>query len=188
MNISNETQQKINRFADEHSQHYLENTEMTYMEKLRGKSSRVKNKVGEKMAKFRSHSERGREVRGDIILYMNDYMSDLISQGMNEKEAFDKASAEMAEAGESKTRYDGIIDYYSKKSPEEYASEGIFYGGFSIIGIVTGGLIGYLTGGGRSEFLSGGWIDLLIGLGCGAVLGTGIAMIVNAVIGIVKRK
>ncbi|MCL2773321.1 MAG: hypothetical protein FWD71_08205 [Oscillospiraceae bacterium] len=193
MSISNETKQKINKFAEEQSQNYLENTEMTYMEKLRKKASGTKNKVGAKMAKLKSHSEKGLEVRDDMILYMSDYINDLISQGMSEKEAFDKASAEMeaagkTESGENGDLHDRIKEYYSAKAPEDYANEGMFYGGLPTIGIVIGGLIGYITGGGRTEFLNGGWIDMLVGILSGAVLGAGLAMVVIGIINAVKKR
>ena len=151
-NISGETKQKINKFAEEQTQNYLEQTEMTYMEQLRRKGSQTKNKVGAKFAKFKAHSAKGEEVRDDMVLYMSDYINDLISQGMSEKEAFDKASEEMAAANKSETdKYvqngdlnDRIRDYYATKSPAEYDSEGLIYGGFSTIGLVIGGFLGSL--------------------------------------------
>ena len=193
MSISNETKQKINKFAEEQTQNYLEHSEMTYMEQLRRKSSRTKNNIGAKLAKFKAHSKKGEEVRDDMVLYMSDYINDLISQGMSEKEAFEKASAEMKEAGKSESAqqsdlHDKIKEYYAGKSPAEYDSEGLIYGGFATIGLAVGGLIGYLISGGRAEFLNVGWIDMLIGAGCGAVLGTGIAMLVIGIAGAVKRK
>ena len=187
MSLTNETKNKINKFAQEQTQNYLETSEMTYIEQLRKKSSRTKDRIGAKIAKFKARSEKSEEVRDDMILYMSDYINDLISQGMSEQEAFDKAKSEMAEvskaeAGRHMDLNDRIEEYYKKKSPEAYETEGLMFGGFSTVGVVLGGLIGYITGGGRVEFLSGGWIDMLIGIGCGAVLGTGIAMIINAVI------
>ena len=192
MSLSNDTKQKINKFAEEQTQNYLESSEMTYIEQLRKKSARTKDNIGAKMAKFKAHSKKGEEVRDDMVLYMSDYINDLISQGISEHEAFEKAKGEMAAAGKSESGQnmdlnDKIREYYTKKSPEAYETEGLLYGGFSIIGIITGGLIGYIMGGGRFEFLSGGWIDMLIGIGCGAVLGTGVAMIVNAIMTSVKK-
>jgi len=190
MSLSNETNQKINKFAEEQAQNYLENSEMTYMEQLRKKSSRTKNKIGAKLAKFKAHSEKGSEVRDDMVLYMKDYINDLISQGMSEQEAFEKAKTEMTAAGETDQNgdfHDRFTEYYKQKSPAAYEAEGLLFGGFTTIGLVIGGLIGYISGGGRVEFLNGGWIDMLIGIGCGVVSGTGLAMIVNAIIISIKR-
>lgn len=192
MGLSNETKQKINRFAEEQTQNYLEGSEMTYIEKLRKKSNQTKNNIGAKMAKFKTHSQKGEEVRDDMVLYMSDYIDDLISQGVAEQEAFEKAKNEMSavsksEAGQNGDLHDRIKEYYAKKSPETYEAEGLIYGGFATVGLVIGGIIGYIAGGGRVEFLNGGWIDMLIGIGCGAVLGTGIAMIANAVMTAVKK-
>ncbi|MCL1858973.1 MAG: hypothetical protein FWF92_07030 [Oscillospiraceae bacterium] len=156
MSLSNETKNKINKFAEEQKQNYL----------------------------------KGDEVRDDMIIYMSDYINDLISQGMSEKEAFEKAKIETAAFSESKDNNDlkaKIEEYYKNKSPAAYESEGLIYGGFTTVGLVTGGLIGYAAGGGRIEFLNGGWIDMLIGIGCGIVLGAGIAMIANAIIISIKR-
>ena len=191
MSLSNETKQKINKFAEEQAQNYLENSEMTYFEKLRKKSSRTKSKIGAKLAKFKAHSEKGNEVRDDMALYMNDYIGDLISQGMSEREAFEKAKAEMIAVSESNEQngdfHDRFTEYYKQKSPAAYEAEGLLFGGFTTIGLVIGGLTGYIAGGGRVEFLNGGWIDMLIGIGCGVVLGAGVAMIANAIIISIKR-
>ena len=156
MGLSNETNNKIKKFAEGQKQNYL----------------------------------KGDEVRDDMIIYMSDYINDLISQGMPEKEAFEKAKTETVAFGESGNNKDlkaKIEEYYKNKSPAAYESEGLIYGGFTTVGLVTGGLIGYAIGGGRVEFLTGGWIDMLIGIGCGVVLGAGIAMIANAVVISVKR-
>jgi hypothetical protein len=144
------------------------------------------------MAKFKTHSKKSEEVRDDMILFMSDYINDLVSQGMSEQEAFEKAKTEMTAAGESESSRnmdinDRLEEYYKQKSPAAYEAEGLLFGGFSIIGVFLGGLIGYIAGGGRVEFLNGGWIDMLIGIGCGAVLGTGVAMIVNAIISAMKK-
>ena len=193
MSISNETKHKINKFADEQTQNYLERTEMTYMEQLRKKSNQTKNQIGAKLAKFKTRSKKGEEVRDDMALYMSDYINDLISHGMSEEEAFAKASAEMAAAGKSESEQNGdlgdkIKAYYENKSPAEYDSEGLLYGGFSTIGLVIGGFMGYLMSGGHVEFLNGGWIDMLVGMGVGSVLGVGIAMIVTGIIGVTKKR
>ena len=187
ISLSNETENKIKKFADEQTQNYLENSEMTYIEKLRKKSSQTKNRISAKMAKFKARSEKGEEIRDDMVLYMSDYINDLISQGISEQDALEKAKSEMilvnqSEAVQTKDLQERIKDYYENKSPEAYETEGLIYGGFSVIGVITGGITGYILGGGRLEFLSGGWIDLLIGIGCGAVLGVGVAMIINAIV------
>lgn len=40
MSFNHEIQQRINQFAEEQAQHYLEEAEMTYLEKLRKKPGR----------------------------------------------------------------------------------------------------------------------------------------------------
>jgi len=156
----------------------------------------LSNDINKKINKFAEEQKqnylKGDEVRDDMILYMTDYINDLISQGMPEKDAFEKARTEMTAVGESgkskdKDWNDKFKEYYKNKSPAAYEAEGLLYGGFTTIGLVIGGLIGYIAGGGRVEFLSGGWIDMLIGIGCGVIAGAGFAMIANAFIVSVKR-
>src|SRR5690606_27396664 len=95
MSFSRETVEKINKFAKEQSQHYLEEAEMTYMEKLRRKSDQTKGKIMAKLAKFKSHSDTALEAQNDMILYMSDYMKDLIAEGLSEQEAFEHAKKEL---------------------------------------------------------------------------------------------
>ena len=191
MSFSQETQQKINQFAKDQSQHYLEEAEMTYLEKLRAKSSATRQKIGKKLSRFKASSEKGQEAQNDMILYMSDYMNDLMSQGLSEQEAFEKAKKELASSGESdlhaglQERYQ---QYYANYNPADYETIGLFYGGFVVLGLIAGALIGYLTSGGRTEFLNGGWIDTLVGTGVGIFIGAGLGQISHAIIVAKMRK
>ena len=61
MNFSHETQKKIEQFASTQAQHYLEEAEMTYMEKLQAKAGRATHKIGRKLARFKSRSDQALE-------------------------------------------------------------------------------------------------------------------------------
>lgn len=191
MSFSNETQQKINQFAKEQAQHYLDAAEMTYMEKLRRKTEQTKQKAGRKLARFKGSSDQAREAQNDMILYMSDYINDLMAGGMTEPEALEKAKEQLAASSESGFNTDIQEQFrrcYENRNPADDEAIGLFYAGFTIIGLVGGALTGYITSGGRQEFLSGGFIDTIIGAVVGVLIGTGLALISHAVIAGRKRK
>lgn len=82
MNFSEETKEKIKQFAKEQSKYYLEEVEMTYLEQLRQKTGQMKSKFLEKFAKLKSRSDISIEAENDMILYMSDYMKDLMESGL----------------------------------------------------------------------------------------------------------
>ena len=185
MNFSNETQEKIKHFAKEQSRNYLEEAEMTYMEKLRRKSDQAKDKVGVKLSRFKGRSDKGLEAQNDLELYMSDYIDDLISQGLTEQEAFEKASETLKfNSGSEQAAHfnERLWDYIENRDPAEQEAIGAFYGGFILIAMVAGGLIGFLSSGGRESFLAGGWIDMVIGVGVGLLAGVGLGLISHGII------
>lgn len=191
MSFSHEMKDKINQFAREQSQHYLEEAEMTYMEKLKRKTGQTRNKVAAKLAKFKSRSETSLEAQNDMILYMSDYMNDLIAEGFSEEEAFGRAKEELkfpSETEKSADLQERFAEYYKNCDPVDYEAIGLFYAGFLFFGLSAGALIGFLGGGGRETFLSGGWIDTLIGVGVGTIVGIGLGLISNAIILLKKKR
>ena len=185
MNFSEETRRKIDGFAEEQSKYYLDAAEMTYMEKVRFKTEATKHKIDAKMARFKSRSEKAVEAQNDLTLYMSDYMGDLMSQGMSEQEAFEKAKVELevssgtdASAG-LRDRYN---EYYANLDIAAHEAIGLFYAAFVTLGLVLGALIAFLISGGRTQFTGGGWIDTLIGGGVGLLLGVGCAQLSHAII------
>ena len=68
---------------------------MTYMEKLRQEIGRGKKKVRSALGKLKSRSEASLEAENDMVLYMSDYMNDLIAEGLSEQEAFERAKDEL---------------------------------------------------------------------------------------------
>lgn len=191
MSFSNETNQKINQFAKEQAQNYLEEAQMTYLEKLRAKTSQTKRKIGRKLARFRGSSDQALEARNDMILYMSDYMNDLISQGLSEQEAFDKAKEELSAPGNSDFQADlheRFSQYYENRDPADYEAIGLLYAGFLFLGIAIGALIGFLASGGVPAFLQEGWIYTLVGTGVGTFIGLGLGELGHAILISVKRK
>ncbi|WP_019850194.1 hypothetical protein [Desulfitobacterium sp. PCE1] len=190
MSFSKEIREKINQFAKEQSQHYLEEAEMTYLEKLRRKTGETKSKVTVKLAKLKNRSERALEAQNDMILYMSDYMNDLIAEGYSEQEAFKRAKEELrfrSETAKSADLQERFAEYYLNLNPADYEAVGLFYAGFLFFGIAIGTLTGFLGSGGRAMFLAGGWIDTLIGTAVGITVGIALGLISNAIISLKKR-
>ena len=174
MSFSREIQEKIDRFTKEQSQNYLQNAEMTYIERLRRKSNSTKQKVGIKLEKFKGQSNKGLEAQNDMIVYMTDYMNDLILQGLTEQAAYEKAIEAMKFAGNTEQTADlteRFEQYYKNLDPAEYEAVGLLYAGFLFLGVSVGGLIGFIVGGGRNVFINGGWIDTIIGVVVGLIIG-----------------
>ena len=190
MSFSNETHEKINQFAKEQAQHYLNASEMTYMEKLRKKAGGTKKKIEMKLSRFKNNSDYSKELQNDMVLFMNDYMEDLILKGLTEEQALVKAKEDLVVSQENDfyTNFQTHIqEYYESYNQRDYEAIGLFYGGFLFLGITIGTLIGYIISGGKIEFQNGGWIDTLVGTGVGALLGISSGLISHAFIAIKKK-
>ena len=190
MSFSREIKEKINQFAKEQSQRYLNEAELTYLEKLRRKTGQTKSKVMAKLEKLKSRSETSLEAQNDMILYMSDYMNDLLAEGYSEEEAFARAKEELKFPGETAKSADlqeRFAEYYESRDPADYEAIGLFYAGFMFFGFSIGALIGFLGSGGREMFVAGGWIDTLIGAVIGGIIGIGFGLISHALI-VLKKK
>jgi hypothetical protein len=189
MSFSKETQQKIDRFAAEMSQRYLSDVEMTHLESLRKNVRQGMSSVGEQIAKFRAKSGKSIDAQNDLALYMSDYMSDLMSQGLTEQGAFEKAKMELSATNteQASDLHERFIQYYKNRDPAEEEAIGSFYGGFLFLGVAVGGLIGFLVSGGVPAFSADGWIYTLVGVVTGAFIGIGLGLISNAIIAAIKR-
>jgi hypothetical protein len=191
MTINSDTQQKIKQFSKEQAELYLNDAEMTYMEKLRRKAGKNREKVGQKLARFKNTSDKGQEIQDDMILYMNDYIADLIAGGMQEQEAFEKASTELrfaSQTDQSDELQERFAQYYATMDPADYEIIGLFYGGFAVLGMTIGALVGFLASGGVPAFTHTGWIYTLIGILAGVLIGTGCGLIANAILTPRSRK
>lgn len=163
---------------------------MTYLEMLRQKGGQARLKLSKKLARFKLSSERGQEAQNDLIVYMSDYMSDLIAQGMSEQQAFDKAKAELAAPGDSDIHaelQERFRQYYENLNPADYEAVGLLYGGFLFLGLAVGSVTGFIASGGVPTFLKDGWIYTLVGAGTGTVIGLGLGLIGNAIVFATKR-
>lgn len=191
MTFSDEMKDKMNQFAKEQSKFYLEDAEMTYIEQLRRKTGQAKGKITAALAKFRSRSDTALEAENDMVLYMSDYMNDLMAEGLSEEEAFERARQELrfrSDTKEAATLQDRFAEYYQNRDPADYEAIGLFYAAFVILGMVIGALTGFFGGGGRMTFLGGGWIDTLIGVAVGLFIGVGLGLLANAILVLRKSR
>jgi hypothetical protein len=185
MTLSNETQSRISEFAKDQSHHYLDAAQMTYLEKLQRKMRTTKHKATRKLNRFKSRSEQSIEAHDDMTLYMNDYVEDLISQGLSEEEAFSKAQADLAHDSDSdlatdiQERYvNQLTEYFAHQDPSLQEAIGLYYAAGVLIGLVLGTLAGLAVG-----LLYLGdlfWIGAIVGFVAGLLLGVGVAMLFNA--------
>ncbi len=182
MDITKETQNKVKRFARMQSQYYLEDAEMTYLEKMRKKQGQVKKRIIEQLAKFKSQSNTAIEAENDMISYMNDYIADLMADGLTEEEAFAKAKEELVFRGDTDKSHDlkvRFMEYYRNKDLADREAINLLYSGFIFLGLVGGALGGFLHG--------KGWVNIAIGSGIGLFIGLGLGFIVHAIL-VLKRK
>jgi hypothetical protein len=190
MNFSDEMKGKIKQFAKEQSQYYLEEAEMTYLEKLKYKTGQIRSRVTSKLSKLKSQSNMSMEAQNDMILYMSDYMKDLMEEGLSEQEAFERAKealkfrSETTVSNDLKKRFE---EYYENLDIAHHEAIGLFYAAFMFIGVSIGALIGFIASGGKEMFFSGGWIDVLVGVIIGGIIGIGFGLISNAII-LLKKK
>ena len=185
MKFSHEITQKINSFAKEQSQFYLEEAQMTYLEKLRKEARETKRNLGAELSRFKVRSTQSVDAQNDMIIYMSDYIADLMNRGMSEKDAFEKAKTELTASGDSEflsNLNEKLQHFYGNQHPAIYEAIGLFYGGSVIVGMVLGGLISYVLSGGWREFINGGWIDVSIGVGVGILFGVGVGVFCHAFI------
>ncbi|NLT95836.1 MAG: hypothetical protein GXW85_09970 [Clostridia bacterium] len=190
MSFSNEIREKIKQFAREQSRHYLEEAEMTYLEKLKYKTGQLSSKVTANLAKLKSRSNLSIEAQNDLILYISDYMKELMEEGLSEEEAFERAKEEFkfrSETIESADLQKRFAQYYENLDPARYEAIGLFYAGFMFFGVSIGALIGFLGSGGKEMFNAGGWIDTLIGVLAGGIIGIGFGLISHGII-VLKKK
>jgi len=114
MTVSNETRKRIEDFSREQSRYYLDRAHMTYWEKLQNKAEQTQRKVAKKAERFKFRSQQSEEAQGDLMLYMNDFMEDLIAQGATEEEAFEQARKELA-CGSGSNAAMSLQDRYAER-------------------------------------------------------------------------
>ncbi|MCL1799443.1 MAG: hypothetical protein FWG23_06880 [Eggerthellaceae bacterium] len=199
MTITDETKQRIDEFAKEQSRHYLDRAKMTYWEKAQAKVDRTRHKARAKAERFKMRSVQAEEAQKDLSAYMGDFVEDLLSQGIDEDAAYQRARKELAHdsgtpcADDLYGRYaEKYYDHYGQvgawglfgiEGPEDMGGPagmvtGLYYSGCVLVGSVLGAVLGVVVG--FLFFPNLFWIGAVVGFLAGAVLGVGAAMLLQA--------
>ena len=179
---------------------YLSGTE-TYKEYLEKKFNKFKKEYVKGAKKYRHKlslkPSYNLDFAEEIKAYLSEGIIDLKTEGYSEEEAlrltlekFDEAELQESFQDFMKEFDDFGMEEYRMKSKEWYLENGetigLFYGGFTILGVTIGACIGFLASGGIPLFLNMGWIYTLIGAVLGAMIGVGCGLIAQGMI--VARK
>ena len=188
MSLSKETIEEIERFAKEQANKHLSDAELSYFERLSKKSDDTKNKIMNKISKFKVTSDDVKEASDDLSLYMEDYMNDLMAQGHSEKEAFEMAKETLKTEERSSLNediHDKYREYYANMDLEKQEAIGLYYGGFFLLGGAVGAIAGSILGT-IGVFNGNFWITFGVSTGIGLIVGIGLGLIKNA--SIMRRK
>jgi len=191
MGISAETKQKMGEFAAEQSRLYLDDAELSYREKLWRKSRQARDRMAAKVDLFRKTSRKSDDARDDMVTYMADFIDDLMSQGLSEEEAFEKAKEQLTfqnETQHGRTLKEKYADYYRDMAPGVHEAIGLYYAGFMLLCGILGGIVGVFvplgiwTEAWRSWMHSEAvyWWPVIVSAALGAGIGLALAMIKHA--------
>ncbi|MDR2493489.1 MAG: hypothetical protein LBD25_08560 [Coriobacteriales bacterium] len=198
MAVSEATKKQIEEFSREQAHHYLDRAELTYWEKLHDKAERTRRKVSRKAARFKSRSDQSIEAQGDRMVYMNDFVEDLMSKGASEAEAFEQARSELVYDSGSERAADvseqyveryfdfpGCLDgsaFGGERGNSDrgalYAAIGMYYSGSVLVSCILGAAVGLAVG--MAVLDTWFWVGPIVGLVAGAVFGVGVAMLLHA--------
>ncbi|WP_096187331.1 hypothetical protein [Evansella halocellulosilytica] len=202
--LRRETQKELDRMVERVARKSgYAGGEITYKEHLQNKFADTVEKAREKVDKYRrkfSLESSNTDFAEEIKSYLRDGLYDLIEEGFSEEEAL-RITKEKFNEAELQESFEEFMNEFDDFGLEEYTAAiskewnvyhgetvGLFYGGFTIMGLTIGSLIGFLSSGGVSAFLSEGWINTLIGAGAGVMLGVACGLISNAIFMAIKRK
>lgn len=182
MNLSSQTKQQIERFSKEQSRHYLESAELSYLQKIQQKGKVTREKLESKIKKITGNSTQNKEAQEDMMLYMTDYIMDLVANGMSEQEAFERAQQDLAfqsgstQAGNLEDKY---RQYYETQDIALMEAIGLYYGAGTLLGVTIGGVTGLILGNVLFSDVAF-WIPIGVGALVGVVLGASFGMLMNA--------
>lgn len=158
---------------------YTGKENMTYKEILQAKFEQKKNKLHNKVNKYRgklSLKNRNTDFSEEIRTYLKDGLVDLINEGYSEEEAIKITMDKFDEAELKNDFYDFINEFegfgmenwnnhgrYSKKDE----AIGLFYAAFTVLGMVIGAFSGFLCGYNLMNAVIGLVVGLFTGMGLG---------------------
>lgn len=170
MKISKELENKIINFSKEQSIKYVED---------------LKNENLKKNDSYSCNKNTIKEAQNDMIIYMSDYISDLMSKGLTESEAFLLAKEKLINEDKENIQNnlnDKVKEYYENFDSKTHEVIGTIYGGFILFFLVVGALIGYFISYDINSFTKIGWIYTLVGGIVGILIGTSFGLIIQGII------
>lgn len=181
MKFSKDTMDSIRKFASIEAVKHLNDSEISYIEQLNRKTNNFKNKFKNKLDKFKLSSKQSKEIQEDFIIYMSDYMTDLIDKGHSEEEALEIAKTNLAsnsQSDESEYLKNKYTEYYLSRDPQMDEIIGLYYGGFTLIGLTLGIVIGIILS--FTYFKNYFWVTIGVSTILGIILGVGMGLLKNA--------
>jgi hypothetical protein len=181
---------------------YTGRENMTYKELLQAKYEQQRRKLERKISQ-----ERGKIAKGinkyrhkfsmkpgnpdfaeEIKTYLQDGLLDLMQEGYSEAEAI-KITLDKFDEAELNETFDEFVnafegfgmeeDYMTQWYVENGEAIGLFYAGFTTLGMTLGALSGYLLG--------HTWLNTLIGLGVGLFVGAALGLFSHAIIALTRK-
>lgn len=181
MAISAETRQKMEGFAREQAAYYLEDAEISYLEKLRKKGAKTREKMRAKLDRFHGHTVQSGEAQADLLLLMTDSISDLLAQGMTEEEAFEQSKQRLAadcENTKALSMKDRYLAYIAEKPLWLEEAVGLYYAALLLLGAVLGAIAGFFLG--YYLFDAPLYIPIAASAGALSLIGLCAAMLIHA--------
>jgi len=188
MELGKETIENIEKFATKEATEILNNSELSIFERLTKKGNQTKGNFVKNVSKLKVRSNETKEAIEELRAYMEEYIKDMINHGVSEEVAFEMAKEKIA-AEKEKDYEDEVTEkykeYYNNIDMARQEALGLYFAGFTLLGITVGSIIGLLLG--LTVFEKSFWITFGVSIGLGTLMGISMAMLKNAAI-IMKDK
>lgn len=142
MTLTDKTQTAIETLAKKAVKNTLSSNELSYFEKVARKFDEIEEKARQKFYPNRKEDE------AELESYIQDYVEELIANGLSEEDALEKAAAvilaEQPKNPEEK-RKEAYQAHYENISVAEEEAIGLTYGSRIFLGIVIGAMLGIIT-------------------------------------------
>ena len=112
---------------------------------------------------------------------MSDYMTDLIEKDHSKEEALEIAKTNLAsnsQSDESEYLKNKYMEYYLSRDPQMDEIIGLYYGGFTLIGLTLGVVIGIILA--FTYFKNYFWVTIGVSTILGLILGARMRMLKHA--------
>ena len=181
MELKKETLEDIQKFAKEQASKNLSSAELSVFERVAKKGDVAKSKVIKNISKLKVTSDQVKDATDDLTQYMNDYIADLMQEGHTEEQALEMAKENLSTKVEYNTEdiHDKYREYYMNRDLGEQEAIGLYYAGFTCLGLSLGVIAGIILGSFK-VFTDSFWLTFSVSTVIGIVVGASFALIKNA--------